>query len=681
MHLSVEEIKNLLPFIPLLPLLGAAINGILGQRLPRPLVGGIACGSVLGSFVLALAAFGVMLQHDDIASLSNTMYTWMSAPGLHLEVRFVVDHLSGIMTLVITGIGLLIHIYSLGYMSHEPAFWRYFAYLNLFTFAMLVLVLGDSLPLMFVGWEGVGLCSYLLIGFWYTDMDKAIAGKKAFVVNRIGDFGFICAMLLLFRFAGTLNFPNLQTAVATGQINETVATAACLLMLLGATGKSAQLPLYVWLPDAMAGPTPVSALIHAATMVTAGVYMTARMGFMFGAAPIAMMAVAIVGALTALFAATIGTAQNDIKKVLAYSTVSQLGFMFIAAGVGAYAIAIFHVVTHAFFKACLFLGSGSVIHGMSGEQDMRQMGGLWRKMPVTFATFLIATLAITGFPLMAGFISKDAILWNAYASSHGHYGPIFETLSVVLWGMGVIAAGFTAFYMWRLVFMTFFSGKLRAAPEVAHHVHESPWVMTVPLMILAFMSLVGGALGWPHVLGGHEWIVEWLSPVVGFSPAPEGDHAAVEVMLMLVSTAIAFGGFFIAYKLYARQIHPFTRQFASSRPWAWIYDRVLNKWHVDELYDVVVVQPIGWVSRVVFYQGLDRRVIDGTVNAVGWIARSVGFLVQLFQNGNIQRYLAIFAVGLALLLWGWFSPMGSQSESGYSSAVMERPAPGMGEMP
>ncbi len=648
------SVEPLLPLIPLLPLGGAIVAGLFGHRLPRTLVGLLACGTVLASFAISASAVWELAEAG--RPLSATLYNWLDVGGLNVDITFVVDRLSAVMILVVTGVGFLIHVYSLGYMSHEPAFARYFAYLNLFTFAMLVLVLGSSLPLVFVGWEGVGLCSYLLIGFWYTDTDKASAGKKAFIVNRIGDFGFIVAMLLLFSSTGTLSFAGLSHAAAAGTIGVALASGVALMLILGATGKSAQIPLYVWLPDAMAGPTPVSALIHAATMVTAGVYLTARMGFLFSMAPVAMLTLATIGAVTALFAATIGTAQNDIKKVLAYSTVSQLGYMFIAAGLGAYAVAVFHLVTHAFFKACLFLGSGSVIHGMSGEQDMREMGGLWKKMPVTFVTFLIATLAITGFPLMAGFVSKDAILWNAFVAGNGHYGAVFGMWAKVLWALGLLAAGFTAFYMWRLVFMTFFSGKLRAREEVASHVHESSLSMTLPLVVLAGLSLVGGALSWPHLLLGHESLFTWLAPVVGAGPAPEGEFVGLEVSLMTVSTLVALIGFVAAYVLYARRLHPFTRKVASERPWRWLHARLVAKWHVDELYDIIVIQPLNWVSRVVLYEGIDRRVIDGTVNFVGWFTRSVGYVGQVFQSGNVQRYLAVFAVALAVLIYGWLLP-------------------------
>ncbi len=675
MSLNVHEVENLLPLIPLLPLFGAALNGFVGHRLPRAFVGWLACGSVLGAFVLALCCFSGLLAEGAPSSFTGVYATWMRSGVLSLDISLTLDHLSGVMVLIITGIGFLIHLYSTGYMSHEPAYARYFAYLNLFTFAMLVLVLGDSLPLMFVGWEGVGLCSYLLIGFWYTDDDKASAGKKAFVVNRIGDFGFIVAMLVLLKVTGTLSFVGLKETVAMGGVSSWAATGVCLMLLLGATGKSAQLPLYVWLPDAMAGPTPVSALIHAATMVTAGVYMVARLGFLFTLAPVAMLAVACVGACTALFAATIGTVQNDIKKVLAYSTVSQLGFMFIAAGVGAYAVALFHVMTHAFFKACLFLGSGSVIHGMSGEQDMRKMGGLWKKMPITCATFILATLAITGFPFFSGFISKDAVLWHAFASSHGPYAGVFECMAKVLWGVGVLAAGFTSFYMWRLVFMTFFSGSLRASKEVAHHVHESPLSMTVPLMVLAALSVLGGLFNWPHIFGGHDMLSSWLEPVVGAVPDVGHASVALELGLMGVSTAVALVGFVWAYRWYAKGLNPQAAHWGQEAWTSRLYQGALGKWFVDECYQVLVVRPLRSVSSGVLYKVLDRTVIDGCVNAVGWLARSLGWCVQIFQNGHIQRYLAVFVLGLGMLLYGYLRPV-----QGGSRPVGERTTPSvMGE--
>jgi NADH-quinone oxidoreductase subunit L len=671
------SMQPLIPLIPLLPLLGAALNGFFGHRLPRWLVTLVALGTVLGAFIISVMGVVELSQMPEGRTLVSDGYRWMQAGSLSVDVRLVIDRLSAVMIMVVTGVGFLIHLYSVGYMSHDPGYSRYFAYLNLFMFAMLVLVLGDSLPLLFVGWEGVGLCSYLLIGFWYTDSDKASAGKKAFIVNRIGDFGFLVAMGLLLRYGGTLNIVALKSVIAgnaawaTGGALNAIAIAAALLLVLGATGKSAQIPLYIWLPDAMAGPTPVSALIHAATMVTAGVYLTARMSFLFVQAPVAMLTLATIGAVTALFAASIGLVQNDIKKVLAYSTVSQLGFMFIAAGVGAYAIAVFHLVTHAFFKACLFLGSGSVIHGMSGEQDMRQMGGLHKKMPITSWTFIIATLAITGFPLLSGFISKDAILWNAFTADAGEHAHAFATAAKIIWALGVTAAGFTAFYMWRLVFMTFFSGKLRASDDVAHHVHESPWTMWVPLVLLAAASIVGGALAWPPFLGGHEWLANtWLTPVVGAGPAPEGHFVVLEWSLVLVSTVVAAIGFTFAYVLYAKAISPTTNKLASERPWSWLHARLYDKWHVDELYQAVVVRPLNWTSRVVLSDIIDKNIIDGLVNLVGYVARTVGVFVQVLQTGNIQRYIAIFAIALAVLIMGWVMPTRSVSVTPPVAAVV-----------
>ena len=647
----------------LLPLLGASFNGLWGHRLPRLLVSWVACGTVLSAFALGLYLLGLLSAGEGTEQIRVQLFEWIPLATHSIHVAFNADHLSIVMMLVITGVGFLIHLYSVGYMSHDPAFARYFAYLNLFTFAMLILVLGDSLPIMFVGWEGVGLCSYLLIGFWYKDIEKSKAGKKAFVVNRIGDFGFILAMLIIFRELGTLEFSGIKEAALGGQISVAVATAVGLLLLLGAAGKSAQVPLYVWLPDAMAGPTPVSALIHAATMVTAGVYMSARLHFVFTLSPVAMLTMASIGAITALFAATIGLVQNDIKKVLAYSTVSQLGFMFIAAGVGAYAAAVFHLVTHAFFKACLFLGSGSVIHAMSDEQDMREMGGLWRKLPITFATFGIATLAIVGFPFLSGFISKDAILWSAFSADAGSFSSTFAPYAKIIWGTGVAAAALTAFYMSRLVFLTFFSGSLRAKPEVAVHVHESPWTMTLPLIVLALLSIIAGVGDWPHVLGGHNTFTQWLVPAVGTGTGVSGDHARTEYILMTVATLIALSSFALAFVLYAKKIHPALGRFTEKGFGQWLHIRLFEKWHIDELYEVTVLKPLEWTSRLVLFEGLDKRIIDGLVNLTGWFARHIGILGQLFHNGNIQRYLAIFVIAAALLLYGWLTPYQQKTET------------------
>jgi len=511
--------------IPLLPLLGAAINGLAGKRLPRRVVHLVGCGAVLAAFVLSLASFWALsndlhgLQSEpgftvdaDARRVEHTLATWI--PGdvegaFRVDWGFTLDPLSALMILVVTGVGFLIHVYSIGYMKSDPGFARYFAYLNLFTGMMLILVLGSSLLVLFVGWEGVGLCSYLLIGFWYSDAAKAAAGMKAFLVNRIGDFGFLIGLMLLFSHLGTLNIQQVLAGVEGPFLHETaLLTAVALCLFVGAVGKSAQLPLYVWLPDAMAGPTPVSALIHAATMVTAGVYMVARMSPLYMAAPAALTVVGVVGAATALFAATIALAQTDIKKVLAYSTISQLGYMFLACGVGAFTAGVFHLTTHAFFKGLLFLGSGAVIHAMSGEQDMRKMGGLRGKLPVTYRTFLVGTIAIAGFLPFAGFFSKDEILWKAWESGHPW-----------LWLVGTVTALLTSLYMFRLLFLTFF-GKSRSSEEVQSRIHESPRTMTVPLIILAGLSVVGGWIGLSPALSfGRHWnfFERWLEPV--FEPA------------------------------------------------------------------------------------------------------------------------------------------------------------------
>ena len=525
-----------------------------------------------------------------------------------------------------------------------------------------------------MGWEGVGLCSYLLIGFWYTDTDKASAGKKAFVVNRIGDAGFIIAMALLYRTTGTLQFVHMASSIPHGTLTAATGFAACLFLLVGATGKSAQLPLFVWLPDAMAGPTPVSALIHAATMVTAGVYLTARMSFLFSAVPAAMLVVAIVGALTALFAATIAAAQNDIKKVLAYSTISQLGFMFAAVGVGAYAAAVAHLVTHAFFKACLFLGAGSVIHGLGGEQDLRQMGGLRHRMPTTYKTFALATLAITGLiPGLSGFITKDAILFFTFTAGRGAYDSTFVGWSVLLWCILVVTAALTSFYMWRLVFLAFFSGELRAPAETAARVHESPAVMTLPLVVLAALSVVGGVIAWPHIFHGHDFIRGFLSPVVGPGPQIEVS-VGLELALMSMSVLAAALGFTVAYTLFGKGINPVAYRFASERPWLWCHARLSGKWHIDELYNAAVVQPLNWTSRLALREGVERRLIDGFLELLASIARNIGFLGQVLQNGNVQRYLAAFVIALALLLYGWLLPFNNVTPG---NAAIVPPATGM----
>ena len=601
----------------------------------------------------------------------NVAFTWIKTGSLNARAAFLVDPLSILMVLIVTGVGFLIHVYSIGYMWEDEAFSRYFSYLNLFTFAMLTLVLGDNILLLFVGWEGVGLCSYLLIGFWYRERPNAIAGMKAFIVNRIGDFGFIIGIFLLFwglyQYAGhpTVNFYEMKDYVA--KMPTWYITLIGVSLFVGATGKSAQIPLYVWLPDAMAGPTPVSALIHAATMVTAGVYMIGRLNFLFALSPLALTIVSIIAVLTAFFAATIGITQFDIKKVLAYSTVSQLGYMFLGMGVGAYSAGIFHLMTHAFFKGLLFLGSGSVIMAMHHEQDMRKMGGLRKKIPITYWTFLLATLAISGVPGFAGFFSKDEILWKAFSNKN----IILPWLPTVLWAVGAVTAGLTAFYMFRLVFMTFF-GEYRGDHHTWEHMKESPKTMTIPLMILAFLSVFGGYLGVSEALGGSNIIHHWLSPVLKEPHFVEGAHYAhsVEYLLMSISILLAFTGIGVAYYLYVKR-PDIPDKIANSL--GKLYDIVFNKYYIDEIYQAVFVNNVLRLSRALRW--FDINVIDGIVNGAakvtvvfsrfnGWIdkhivdglvnlvADSVSFLGKVFrraQTGLVNSYFYYIVLGLAII--------------------------------
>ena len=612
----------------------------------RKLVGFIGPAVVGAAFVVALLAVLELAARPDHDRLFvRILFPWINAGGLSTNVAFQLDPLSSVMILVVTGVGFLIHVYSVGYMSHEKAVARYFVYLNLFTFAMLTLVLADNFLLMFVGWEGVGLCSYLLIGYWYEKQSASDAGKKAFIVNRIGDFVFMLGAFLIFWTFGSLTytevFAKIPALQGSGALTEEIATAITLLLFVGATGKSAQIPLYVWLPDAMEGPTPVSALIHAATMVTAGVYMVARSNALYLLAPTSMMVVAIVGALTAIFSATIGITQNDIKRVLAYSTVSQLGYMFLACGVGAFTAGIFHLMTHAFFKALLFLGSGSVIHALAGEQDMRNMGGLKKHIPVTFWTMFIATFAIAGIPPLAGFFSKDEILWQSFSSPHGH---------VILWAVGTVAAGVTAFYMFRLIFLTFY-GDSRMNPQVEKQVHESPYSMTVPLMVLAVLAVVGGWIGVPAVLGGANRFEHWLAPVFGHAApaAAEGGahHSAVlEWLLMGGSVLVAACGIGLAYSLYrVRPNRP--AEIAAKVPG--IYDVVLNKYYVDELYDIVFVRRIVNGS-IWLWQAFDAAFIDGIVNGVAAIVREAGDAIRRAQTGVVGNYAFSLLLGAVLIV-------------------------------
>jgi NADH-quinone oxidoreductase subunit L len=623
---------DLLRWIPLIPLLASVINLFWGRALGRRFAGGLACAAVGASFALA---FQVFWQLPRGAMFRDVVYTWIQSGSFQANLSFQVDALTAVMLLVVTGIGFLIHIYSLGYMGHDESMVRFFVYLNLFIFFMLLLVMGDNLLILFVGWEGVGLCSYLLIGFWFHDHTNTIAGNKAFIVNRIGDFGFVLGIFLLVTELGrqgiwTLDFIELQKNVK--MLDPATITWITLLLFIGATGKSAQIPLFVWLPDAMAGPTPVSALIHAATMVTAGVYMTARLHFLFAAAPLTLSVIAWIGAATAFFAATIALTQNDIKRVLAYSTVSQLGYMFLALGLGAFSAAIFHLFTHAFFKACLFLGSGSVIHALGGEQDMRRMGGLKAHMPRTYWTYVIATLAIAGAPFTAGFFSKDLILWQAF--SHG---------SLILWGIGVFTAAMTAFYMFRQLFMVF-HGEYRADDHAKAHLHESPAVMTLPLVILAIGSIFAGWLGAPEYLWGSRWD-HWLEPVFGATQAHHGSVSA-EVVVTLITLAIVGIGIYLAYLNYGRAG---TQVDASAGERGPLYRLSLNKYYIDEIYDRVFVRPFTACSEF-FAQFIDLRVIDGTVNGIAAATRGVSSVWLGLQTGNVQHYLTAFLVGALALL-------------------------------
>jgi len=626
--------------IPALPAFGVLFNVFLGRRAGHAAVSLVSPGVVGGAFVAAAYAFTRLLALPPGSALAERLYPWITAGTLQVDVAFRIDALSAVMVLVVSGVGFLIHVYSVGYMHDDPDYVRYFTYLNLFTFAMLVLVLADNLPLLFVGWEGVGLCSYLLIGFWY-DKD-ASAGKKAFVVNRIGDAGFLLGLFLLFWNLGggahSLSFDEI--AAHARQIPAGTVTAITLLLFVGATGKSAQLPLYVWLPDAMAGPTPVSALIHAATMVTAGVYMIARLHFLYVLAPLSMGVVATVGALTALFAATIGLMQNDIKKVLAYSTVSQLGYMFLGVGVGAFSAGVFHLMTHAFFKGLLFLGAGSVIHGMGGEQDMQKMGGLRAYQPITFWTFVAATLAITGIPGFAGFFSKDEILAQAFSSPHG---------SVWLWLLGAIAAGLTSFYMFRLLFLTFF-GECRADEHVRHHIHESPAAMTMPLIVLAILAVIGGYVGVPeHWLWGNRFAA-FLEPVLGAPPEAVSAGAATEYLLMGASVLVALIGLGVAYQFYI--VQPGLPTFLAWKAQG-AYNLIFNKYYVDEIYDLLFVRSTVRLSTWL-WRFFDVGIIDGLVNGTAEAVGANSGLWRRWQTGNVQQYAASMLLG-AMAILGYFA--------------------------
>ena len=631
---------SLLRLVPALPLLGALVNGIGAGKLPRKLASVIGVGSVGLAFAIALACFGDLLSlSPEQRRATQSLYTWIQTGDFRADVRLMLDPLSAVMMLVVTGVGFLIHVYSMGYMGHEKAYGRYFAYLNLFTFSMLTLVLADNFLLMFLGWEAVGLCSYLLIGFWYERPAAAEAGKKAFVVNRIGDWGFLLGIFLIFVTFGSVDFGTVfAQAPLRLAVGSALASGIALLLFLGATGKSAQIPLYVWLPDAMEGPTPVSALIHAATMVTAGVYMVARCHVFYLLSPLALQTVAVVGIMTVLLAATIAVTQTDIKRVLAYSTISQLGYMFVGCGVGAFTSGIFHLMTHAFFKALLFLGAGSVIHALSGEQDLWKMGGLRRYLPKTHLTFLIGTLAIAGVIPFAGFFSKDEILFQAWLRG----GPL-------LWCAGILGAFLTAFYMFRLYFLTF-HGSPRFSEEVKHHIHESPDSMTIPLMILAVLSTVGGFLQIPLVQGG-QILDRFLEPVFADAlalvpPAHAGHTPMAEVWLMAISLAVALVGILVAYRFYVTS--PETPRRLAERVRG-LYRLVFNKYWVDEAYDATVVQPI-YRGSVRLWEDFDAAVIDGAVNGVGKQIERGSALLRSAQVGYVQVYALVLTLGAVVVI-------------------------------
>jgi NADH-quinone oxidoreductase subunit L len=660
--------------IPLFPLVTAATMLFFGRRLKNDMVSGLCVGSVFLSFIYAVGAFFQLLSLPvDERVASKVLFDWIPKVAYHAvdgslqyfsaQWGFQLDPLSVVMILIVTGVGLLIHIYSTGYMAHEGGYYRFFGYLNLFMFSMLMLVLANNMLVMFVGWEGVGTCSYLLIGFYFHKKSASDAGKKAFIVNRIGDAGFLLGIFLTSALLGTINFNDIRAALANGHFasGNAYITAIALLLFVGAAGKSAQIPLHVWLPDAMEGPTPVSALIHAATMVTAGVYMVTRMNYVYQLAPTAMEVVAVIGAVTAIFAASIGVVQNDIKKVLAYSTISQLGYMFLACGVGAFTAGIFHLMTHAFFKGLLFLAAGSVIHALSGEQDMRKMGGLSKKIPVTYWTMLIATLAIAGIFPFAGFLSKDLILGKTYEKD------------VMLWAIGYFTAGMTSFYMFRLIFLTF-NGKSRVDAEAEHHIHESPRSMLIPLVILAVLSIVGGWLSWPEIFGGNSRFIHFLEPVVAVphlarEEATKGLGSRMsEIRLMLLSEMLVVLGVFFAWYLYLKHTDLPAK---IEKKLNGFYELVYHKYYVDEIYDAMFVNRakdlglalgsfdrniidglgvngVGWMTR--FISGLsmwwDTWIVDGSVRLGARIIWLLSFPVRMIQDGEMQDYMLLIVVGL-----------------------------------
>jgi NADH-quinone oxidoreductase subunit L len=621
--------------VPLLPLIGFITIGLFGKKLSKGLVGVIGSGVILGAFAVSLGIFLELLNSPQ-KEFTMDLFPWIHAGKLNIPFSFLVDPLSSLFLLIITGIGFLIHLYSTGYMHDDEGFSRFFAYLNLFVFFMLLLVLGSNYLIMFVGWEGVGLCSYLLIGFWFKNTAYNNAAKKAFIMNRIGDLGFLMGIILIYITFGSISYNEVFEQASHFIGDKGVMTAIALLLFIGAMGKSAQLPLYTWLPDAMAGPTPVSALIHAATMVTAGIYMIARSNILYTLSPAAMEVVAVIGVCTALFAATIGLAQNDIKKVLAYSTVSQLGYMFLALGVGAYTGAVFHVMTHAFFKALLFLGAGSVIHAMSGEQDIRKMGGLKKYIPITHITFIIGTLAISGFPGFSGFFSKDEIL--AHAFEH----------SPLLWFLGVLGAAMTTFYMFRLYYLTF-HGNFRGTHEQQHHLHESPKSMTIPLIVLAVLSLFGGLIGIPHLMGGDHKLEHFLAPVFDASSLRLVHHLSHETewIIMGVAVAVMLIALLVARNIYKTKNTVPAPEGAELKP---LHNLVYRKYLVDELYENVFTKPLNFISSGL-YKVVDNQIVDGIVNGVGVMVNGVSGVIRKAQTGNIGFYVFVMVISIALILF------------------------------
>jgi len=629
-------INNYIWLIPILPLIGFIINGVGRNALSKSLIGFIGSTVVLASFVLSVLAF---LQINKTGTPINIqLFDWIKVANLDIPFSFLIDQLSSIMLLIITGVGFLIHVYSVGYMHDDAGFGKFFSYLNLFVFFMLLLVLGSNYVVMFIGWEGVGLCSYLLIGFWYSNGEYAEAAKKAFVMNRIGDLGFLIGIFVIFNAFGSIAYADVfHKAEALHSGNSTVLLIT-ILLFIGATGKSAQIPLFTWLPDAMAGPTPVSALIHAATMVTAGVYMIARSNILFTLSPVTMHIIAVIGLMTLVLAALIAITQTDIKKVLAYSTVSQLGYMFLGLGVGAYTGAFFHVLTHAFFKALLFLGAGSVIHAVSGEQDMRKMGGLRGKLPITFATMLIGTIAISGIPPFSGFFSKDEILANVYAHNQ------------ILWVFGVIGAMFTSFYMFRMLFLTFY-GKFRGTHEQEHHLHESPSSITIPLIILAILSIVGGFINIPEIMGGGHWLESFLAPVFEKSTLLEKvdkNYLSVSTEWILMGVSVAVAVFALGWA-YGKYITKAQLPAADTEELPAFTSLSYNKFYIDEIYDMLIRKPLDALS-VFFYKIVDQLGIDGFVNGLGKGSLEASKDLRLLQSGNVGFYIFVMVIGIVALL-------------------------------